>query len=126
MTYSFSSTAKNFISDFYIIVSESETKEITFFEDLKSCYENNADFYLLNYDPNISLENKQKLLFEFVKAVTAKRKLIDSKLHLVANVNLDDYYNNFREKDEFYLNSINSIQIFTDPIYSPCQFTSKR
>lgn len=120
LDYSFVSTAKFSVGKFYVILLENQNiYSQDFFNNSKVCETSNSDYYYLNIsEKNFSIEEKQKLIIEFVREITEQRKLIDSRFYLILNKDYSDLYSQSFKKEK--LNVIYKL-IVKEKINSVCQ-----
>src|SRR5690606_36385726 len=112
LNYELITNAKPIISDFYVIINENSEVNSDLIKSLKNCYKLNTDFYFLNIGAKkYSKNEKENLLLEFIKQLMDRRKLNDSKLHIVLNSDYSDMYNNEYIKNN--LKEISELKIMT-------------
>jgi len=112
LNYELITYAKPIISDFYVIINENSEVNSDLIKSLKNCYKLNTDFYFLNIEAKkYSKNEKENLLLEFIKQLMDRRKLNDSKLHIVLNSDYSDMYNNEYIKNN--LKEISELKIMT-------------
>lgn len=112
-------TPTNPIQNFYVILSDSNGKQLNKLKDnIGKCISSNEIAYLSVVPKDV---NKEEYLLEFISHITNRTKLIDSNLIIITEYNYSDLYNFTRVKNNGhykhgYLNEIREYHLFKDLI----------